>query len=256
MRDPSCVVVTGASSGLGEVLALAYAAPGKLLALTGRNRERLDHVATSCRAKGAETIADIVDVRDAEAMATWLNEVNAYRPIDLVIANAGVSPGTSGMTEHSDQVRAIFEINLGGVVNTVQPAIELMKANPTSARPRGQIAIMASMAAYVGFPGAAAYSATKGAVRIWGEALRAELHGDGIEVTVIAPGYVRSRITDHNTYRMPMFMEADRAARIMMRGLARNKPVVAFPLPIYAAVRLLAMLPRRLTDPLFRRATR
>jgi short-subunit dehydrogenase len=112
---------------------------------------------------------------------------------------------------------------------------------------------MSSLAAFRGFPGAPAYCASKAAVRIWGEALRGHLAGDGIAVSVICPGYVKTPLTDVNKFPMPMLMDSARAARIVRRGLARNRARIAFPWPMYALVRLVAALPPGLIDPLLRR---
>jgi len=135
-----------------------------------------------------------------------------------------------------------------GVINTVMPAVERMRP-----RGHGQVAVMASLAAFRGFPGAPAYCASKAAVRVWGEALRGHLHGAGIGVSVICPGYVRSPMTAPNDFPMPLLMDAERAARIIRHGLERNRARIAFPWRLYAAVRLLCTLPAGLTDPVLRR---
>ncbi len=247
LTPPSSTLITGGSSGIGAALARAYAAPGVNLALTGRNAQRLEQVAADCRNVGATVRSRALDVLERERLATWMLEVDAAAPLDLVVANAGVSAGTGGGGEDETQVRRILEINVDGVVNTVMPAIELMRP-----RRRGQIAIMASLAAFRGFPGAPAYCASKAAVRVWGEALRGHLHRDGIGVSVICPGYIKTPMTDVNRFRMPMLMEADEAARIIHGGLARNKARIAFPWPMYAMVRLISALPPAVIDPLLR----
>ncbi|MEX2201539.1 MAG: SDR family NAD(P)-dependent oxidoreductase [Dongiaceae bacterium] len=248
MRHPQSILITGASSGIGAALALAYAAAGVRLVLTGRDRTRLDDVAEQCRVRGAIVDARCVDVVDRPAMAALVADCDSVTPLDLVIANAGVSAGTLGGPEQGEQVRAMFAINVDGVVNTVQPAIEAMLRHG-----RGQIAIMSSLAALRGFPGAPTYSASKAAVKIWGEALRGALHDRGIEVTVICPGYIRTAMTAQNDFPMPLLMPADRAAAIVVRGLARNRARIAFPWLLYAVVSLLAWLPPALIDPLLRR---
>lgn len=247
-RDPQHVLITGASSGLGAALALAYAAPGVRLALGGRDAERLETVAEGCRAAGAEVSAARVEITDAAATAAWIEAEDAARPLDLVVANAGVSAGTGGEGESAAQARRIFAVNGDGVVNTVLPALARMRP-----RRRGQIAIMSSLAAFRGFPGAPAYCASKAMVRVWGEALRGELAAEGIGVTVICPGYVDTPMTRVNRFPMPLLMSAERAAAICRRGLARNRARIAFPFPTYFAAWLLGVLPPGLTDPLLRR---
>ena len=254
MRDPRSILITGGSSGLGEALALAYAAPGVYLALTGRDPARTEAVAAACRHKGAEVLAATVDATDAAAMADFVARAHAQRPLDLVIANAGISGGSGSSGEDAEQTRRILTVNVDGVVNTIMPAVERMRTKPRAGRaPRGQVAIMASLAGFRGFPGAPAYCASKAAVKVWGESLRGELWGQGIEVSVICPGYVRTAMTADNKFRMPLLMDAERAVRIIRRGLAANRGRIAFPWRIYAMVWLVSCLPPALLDPLFRR---
>ncbi|MGQ9368908.1 SDR family NAD(P)-dependent oxidoreductase [Azospirillum sp. A39] len=249
MRDPRTIVITGASSGIGEALALAYAGPGVTLGLTGRDAERLADIARLCRDRGAAVDAATLDACDGPAMAAWLTALDGRSAVDLVIANAGVSAGTGRDGETEEQARRIFAVNLDGVMNSVFPLLPAMRA-----RRRGQVALMASLAGFRGFPGAPAYCASKAAVRVWGEALRGDLARDGIGVSVICPGFVRSRMTARNPFPMPFLMDAGRAAAIVRRGLERGRPRIAFPGPMVAAVWLLAALPPRWTDPLLRLA--
>ncbi len=248
MKHPKSIVITGGSSGIGEALALDYAAPGVFLALTGRNAERLAEVAGRCRSAGAEVATAVLDVRDREALAGWLAELDRSHPLDLVIANAGVSAGTGTFGETAAQTRDILAVNLDGVVNTALAAAELMRP-----RGRGQVAIMSSLAAFRGFPGAPAYCASKAAVRVWGEALRGMVHAQGQRVSVICPGYVKSRMTAVNDFPMPFLMEAGKAARVIRRGLAADKARIVFPRRLFAVVWLLSLLPPAWTDPLLRR---
>lgn len=250
MRNPKSILVTGASSGIGAALAREYAAPGTRLVLGGRDVRRLDRVAADCRRRGAETEASPVDVTDASFTADWIERADDIRPLDLVIANAGISSGTFGGDASLAQTRAIFATNVDGLVNTVHPAAGRMQS-----RGRGQIAIMSSLSGFRGLPTAPAYAASKAAARSYGEALRGSLHHHGVGVSVVCPGFVRTPMTDVNDFAMPMLMEAERAARIIRRGLARNRARIAFPLRLYALVWLLGALPPSWTDPLLRRIT-
>jgi short-subunit dehydrogenase len=246
--SPRSILLTGASSGIGRALAIASAAPGVTLALSGRDPARLAMVADDCRAKGAVVEVRSVDVTDREAMAAWIAQAEERAPLDLVIANAGISAGTGGGGETGDQTRRIFAVNVDGVINTVLPALPAMRA-----RRRGQVAIMSSLAGFVGFGGAPAYCASKAAVRVWGEALGGWLAAEGIAVSVICPGFVDSPMTAVNTFPMPLKMDADRAASIILRGLAGQRPRIAFPWPMLAMVRLIAALPSGLQAMVSRR---
>lgn len=250
--EPTSILITGASSGLGAALAGAYAAPGVHLALGGRDQSRLDGVARLCRAAGAEVEATGLDICERAAVADWVAASDARRPLDLVIANAGVSGGTGGTGgETPEQVRRIFQINVDGVMNTVLPAIA-----PMVERRRGQIALMASLAGYRGLPGAPAYCASKAAVKVFGEGLRGQLTGKGIGVSVICPGYVDTPMTQRNRFPMPFLMDAPKAARLIKRKLARNKARIAFPWPMATLVWLLQAMPPGAIDRLLARLPR
>ena len=253
MADPNAILITGASSGLGAALADEYAAPGVRLFLSGRSAERLEAVAQRARAQGADCEIAVVDVCDAAAVKAWVEACDDAAPLDLVIANAGISAGTAGRdgAEPGEQVRAVFATNVDGVLNTILPAIERMEA-----RGHGQLALVASLAGYRGVPGAPSYCASKAAVKVLGEGLRGSLHGKGLKVSVICPGYVRTPMTDVNDFPMPLIMDADRAARIIRRGLVAGKGRVAFPFPTYAISWLLGVLPPGLVDMILARAPR
>ena len=241
MKSPRSILITGASSGIGAALARAYAGPGVNLALSGRNEGRLDKVAGACRKRGAEAEARLIDVTDGPAMVRWMAAVDDGHPLDLVIANAGISGA-------EERAREIFAVNLAGVLNTVLPAIPPMKG-----RGRGQIAIMSSIAAIRGLPSAPAYAASKAAVKAYGEGLRGSLAADGVRVTVICPGFVKSPMTASNRFPMPFLMEAEKAAGIIRRGLAREAPLIAFPWPLVWGMRLASALPSRIADSLLGR---
>jgi len=253
MTSPTSILITGASSGLGAALAEAYAEPGRRLFLSGRDAERLSTVAERCRTLGAACETAVVDVRDAAATGAWVEASDDAAPLDLVIANAGISAGTAGRdgAEPADQIRAVFATNLDGVLNTVLPAIARMEA-----RGRGQAALISSLAGYRGIPGAPSYCASKAAVKVFGEALRGSLHAKGVKVSVVCPGYVRTPMTAVNDFPMPFLMDGARAARIIRHGLAANRARISFPWPMAMAVWLLQTLPPGLIDPLLRRLPR
>ncbi|MCH8112651.1 MAG: SDR family NAD(P)-dependent oxidoreductase [Proteobacteria bacterium] len=247
MRSPKTILITGGSSGIGEALALEYAASGIRLALTGRDSARLEAVAGACRAKGAEVVAGLVDVRDAAAMRRWIEAEDDKTPFDLVIANAGVSREGLQNLDQEARLRHVYATNVEGVFNTVIPALDRMRA-----RRRGQVAIMSSLSSFRGMPGRVAYSSGKAAIRAYGEGLRGEVEAEGLEVSVICPGYVRRRLPEQRRFRKPFLMDAERAAKIIRRGLARNAQRIAFPFPAYFFMWLAAAMPAFIGDRMIR----
>ncbi len=235
-------LITGASSGIGEALALACAARGDTLFLCGRDKPRLDDVVRRCRALNAPTYGAVVDVTDRDATAAWLQACEAIAPIERVFSNAGVGTGV----ETADHVRRTFDINVGGNLNVVLPTLDIFRARrPGTTR---QILITASIAGYGPLKSCPSYSATKSCMKTWGLALRGMLAPEGIKVNVICPGFVRSRITDRNTCPMPFFMEADQAARIILKRADKNVGLIAFPWPMRLATWWLSTLPFRLNE--------
>lgn len=242
------ILITGASSGIGAALAEAYASPGTTLLLTARNKERLEEVAARCRAKGATVYRECIDVTDKAALAEWITRMDEATPIDLVIANAGISTGSLGGGERLEAAEQVFKVNVDGVVNTIHPLIPRM-----SARGRGHIAIMSSLAGICALPSAPAYSASKAAVRMYGDALRGKLKSKNIHVSVICPGWISTPLTDKNDFKMPFIMSVERAAHIILRNLEQKKIRVAFPKRLYFPLCVLAFFPVFVSDAVFAR---
>lgn len=255
------ILITGASSGIGEYLARAYAAPDVRLALTGRDAGRLEAVAEICRAKGAAVECHLTPVTDAAAMRALILDFAARGRLDLVLANAGISGGFKDWSGFDAHVREVAAVNIDGVMNTVNPAIEAMLGqapDPLKGQIgmplRGQIGVVASLAGFLPLPGASIYSASKAFARVYAEALRGQLAPEGIAMSAICPGFVVSRMTAKNRFPMPFLMETEAAARRIQQGLAENRARIAFPWPMLAVMRLLESLPYPLTSWLLNRA--
>lgn len=246
MNSPSHILITGASGGIGAALAKRYAAPGVRLSLTARNREGLDHVVQLCRARGAETDAGVCDVRNAESLRAFIETVDGQQPIAMVIANAGVGGefvivGSAG--ESAEVAREIFETNVMGVANTLTPLLPRFLA-----RREGHVVIMSSLAAFIGLPDAPVYSASKAAVRIYGQALQRLLSPNNVRVTVICPGFVDTAMSAGLPGPRPFLWSADRAANKIAAGLARGAREICFPWPLSTLSRIGAMLPQAFVD--------
>ena len=236
------ILITGASSCIGEALAIHYASHGvQNLFLCGRNVERLDAVAAECRKYQTRVYTQILDVTDREAVKLWIEKCEKTAPLNLVFANAGVAT----LQETDENIYNTFNINLFGVLNTVLPAVELFKQRKDTNK---TIAITSSIAGYHGLMTCPSYSASKAAVKAWGEAQRLALRPYNINVSVICPGFIRSRITDKNTCPMPFFMEAPKAAKIIAERIEKNVGLIAFPWPMRLASWFGSVLPARVSE--------
>ena len=244
MKKNKTILITGASSGIGKALAALYAAPEITLYLAGRNAARLGEIANLCRQKDATVETTTISVTDRSAFAEKILAWDRQSPIDIVIANAGVSGGTSMDAKQTEaQLREIVDTNINGTFNTVNPLIPYMQE-----RKAGQIVLMSSMAGFRGMPNAPAYSTSKVAVRAYGDALRPLLKKDGISVSIIFPGFVRTPLTNVNTFPMPFLMEVDKAAEIIKHGIDGKKAAIAFPWPMHIFCWLLGAMPRCMSD--------
>lgn len=255
VRSPSSVLITGASSGIGEAIAVECAKRGvRNIFFCGRDAGRVAGVVKKCEEAAlahaglcdASVEGEVLDVTDASAVRAWIEKCNSRAPLELVFANAGIGTGV----ESEENVRRTFATNIGGCLNVVLPAIDVFRGNLAAGAGsvRRQIVLTASIAGYAPLSTCPSYAATKAAVKSWGLSLRGMLKREGIQVSVLCPGFIRSRITDRNTCPMPFFMEADRAAGVILDRVDGNVGLIAFPWPMRFGVWLMSVLPWRISE--------
>ena len=244
------VFITGASSGLGEALARRYAGPRSALGLAARRRDALETLAASLPGKAA---VYPLDVSDAPAVERAAGDFAArFRAPDLVIANAGISIGTHGDDSLDiGTLRRVLEVNVTGLAATLAAFAPAMRAAGS-----GTLCGIASVAGLRGLPGAGAYSASKAAAIGWLESLRTELHGSGVSVVTICPGYIDTPMTRVNQYRMPFLLSADEAARRIARAIRARRRLAVIPWQMALIAPLLRAMPAWLYDRLAARAPR
>jgi short-subunit dehydrogenase len=241
------VWLIGASSGIGEALALALAARGACIAISGRHASSLDNVARQCG--GAEVLT--LDISDPVSVTqAWQTLSERWGGCDVVIMLAGTYVPTGVADLNPARVDATLATNLGGIMSGVAAiAPALLRQG------YGHIAMVSSVAGYSGLPRACLYGATKAGLINFAESLYLELHPRGVNVHLINPGFVRTRLTAVNDFKMPALIEPDAAARAIIAGFARGDFEIHFPRRFTRVLKLLRLLPYRLYFPLVRRLT-
>jgi hypothetical protein len=227
------VVITGASSGIGEALARHYAGESSVLGLISRRPP-----AAGLPGKVIHYPADVTDVSALQRIAA------DFGTPDLVIANAGVGVGTHGEDiADVEKLRRVLDINVAGLAATLAAFAPGMRRAG-----RGTLAGIASVAGFRGLAGNGAYCASKAAAITWMESLRAELHGSGVSVVCVCPGYIDTPMTRVNRFRMPFLLPADEAARRIARVIAAKRRLAVIPWQMAAASVLLRLMPGWLYD--------
>jgi short-subunit dehydrogenase len=239
------VLITGASTGIGLALARELARRGSSLALLARRADLLEGLAAELEAKGTRAVAIACDVSDRDAVHAAVRQATSALggPIDLAIANAGVSIPTHSTKFKLDDAEQIIRVNVLGMMYLFDAVIPSMVE-----RRSGHFVGVASIAGLRGLPTAAPYSASKAAMQAFLEAVRIELAPYGVHVTTVNPGFVATPMTDKNRFRMPFLMQPDEAAVVIADGIERQARVVEFPRPMSLLMRTVRHLPDALYD--------
>ena len=239
------VFLTGASSGIGEALAIALAKKGAVVGLLARRSELLQELAMKCDAVGGKGRAFAADVRDAQAVAdAAMRFRDEFDRIDVMIANAGVS-GKSKETREllPSAVREVIDINMMGAVNAVHAVLPQMLE-----RGSGHLVAVSSLAGFRGLPRSAAYSASKAAMTAYFESVRLDVAHQGIDVTIIQPGFIRTPLTAGREAKMPFLMYLDDSIPHFIKAIEKRKRFAAFPWQLATIVRLGRTMPAWLYD--------
>ena len=238
------VVITGASSGIGAALARHYAGQATALGLISRRK---------VESLGRQSVSYPVDVTDQPALTAAAQDfIRRFGPPDLVIANAGIASGTSGAdSQDVAKLRRTLDVNVAGLAATLAAFAPAMREAG-----RGTLAGIASVAGFRGLAGNGAYCASKSAAITWLESLRAELHGSGVSVVCVCPGYIDTPMTRVNRFRMPFLLTADEAAQRIARAIAARRRLAVVPWQMALVSVLLRAMPGWLYDRIASRAPR
>jgi len=233
-------LITGASSGIGVKLAERLAARGYETWVAARRKDALDQVVAAIGGQGGRAHAFVLDVsqpeRAEEQVAELDREVGGF---DLVVANAGIGESAISVSELTlATARRILETNLMGALATILPPMRSMVA-----RGSGHIVGVSSLAAEIAMPVAAAYGTSKAALSFFLASAALDLEPRGVAVTDVHPGFVRTPLTAKNAFKMPFMVEADKAAKIIDRGIQKKKRIVRFPFALTSAISGSSLLP-------------
>ncbi|MDJ0970827.1 MAG: SDR family NAD(P)-dependent oxidoreductase [Kiloniellales bacterium] len=243
------VWITGASSGLGRALALKMAAEGWQVAISARGEDQLQAVAALASAFPGRVELYPLDVTvKADVQETFSRMLEGFGLPDLVILNAGTHKPTPAASLDAEDFRQLVDLNLMGTVHCLEAILP-----PLRKRGNGQVAIVASLAGYVGLPLAGAYGMTKAGLINLAEALEPELRADGITLQIVNPGFVRTPLTDRNAFHMPFLMEVEAAAEAFYRGLQSGAFEIIFPRRFAYLLKFLRILPYPLALTMTRR---
>ena len=249
--DTGCAWITGASSGIGRAVALRLARDGKVVAASARRAEVLEELAREADGLPGRIVAAPCDVTDSAEVARTVARLEAdHGGIDLAILNAGLYMPDRAENLDAEKFRAQVALNVLGTVDCLQA---LMPG--WIERKRGHLVVVSSVAGYRGLPSSLAYGATKAALINLCEGLKFDFDRLGLKIQLVNPGFVRTPLTDKNTFPMPFLMEVDDAADRLVDGLRGTGFEITFPRRFAYGLKLLRCLPYRLYFPLVRRAT-
>ncbi len=240
--DLKSLLITGAASGLGRALAVACSSSGGTLHLGDLNIDGLAETARLCRVSGANVTTRVQDVTDAPAMDSWIKSCGS---LNLVLGCAGIQfTSLYGRAESAEQTRTTIEVNLLGAINTALPALDVISAQPADPKGiKGRIALIASLGAFVSVPGSSAYCASKAGIDNWTVGRSALARQEGVYLTSVCPGYIRTPLTNLNEFPLRGLMEPDYAAGVILRRLEKTPVRLAFPWNMVLGARIGGMLP-------------
>ncbi|HLA96198.1 MAG TPA: SDR family NAD(P)-dependent oxidoreductase [Pyrinomonadaceae bacterium] len=239
------VFLTGASSGIGEGIALALAKRGATLGLVARRQDMLENLAARCNSTGGTARVFAVDVSDADAVANAASGMRKeFGRIDILIANAGIGGNDDETRSYGPEaVKKVIDINLLGAVNAIHAVVPDMIE-----RRSGHLVAVSSLAGFRGLPKSAAYSASKAGMTAFFESVRLDVADRGVNVTIIQPGFIKTPLTSGRENKMPFLMELDDAIPHFIRAIEKRKKFAAFPWQLATIVRAGKFMPAWLYD--------
>ena len=223
------ILITGATSGIGKQLALDYKDQGHQVWALGRNEKALQEL----QARGMQT--GQLDLTNSDQSLEWFDKLSH---IDLAILNAGNCEYIDLPNFDSGSVQRVMRANVDSLAISIEGVLPLLRKSGS-----GHLAIVGSSAAYIPLPRAEAYGASKAAVAYMANSLRIDLKREGIPVSLICPGFVKTPLTDLNDFDMPFRVSTKEASTAIWEGLKKGKAEIHFPKRFTLFIKLLSLLP-------------
>lgn len=234
------ILITGASSGIGEALARLYATKDNELFLLARREERLQELQNELAPLTKKTEIIVCDVTDFDKLQRKMREL---LDVDMVVLNAGVSLGHSFEITPFAEFKKLYDINVlsnHAILEVLLPKFLEKKS--------GKIVFISSLASLLSMPSSKVYSSSKRALNAYAEGLRYKYKNDGIKVINILPGFIKSEMTDKNSFKMPFLLSTEAGAKRIYDAIEKEKRFYPFPLRFYSIIKLLNLLPQFLRD--------
>jgi NADP-dependent 3-hydroxy acid dehydrogenase YdfG len=239
------VLLTGASSGIGEALALEMAKRGAILGLLARRESLLRALVAKCERLGTAAREFPCDITDEIAVSDAAEKLkNEFGKIDILIANAGIGGGAKHAKDlKPSDFRRVIDTNLVGAMNSVSAVLPFMLEKGS-----GQLVAISSLAGSRGLPKSAAYCASKAGMTAYFESVRLDVKHKGVAVTIIQPGFIKTPLTSGRTNKMPFLMELHESIPYFLRAIEKRKKFAAFPWQLATIVRAGRCFPAWLYD--------
>ena len=233
-------LIIGGTFGIGYELSKIYLKKSKNLIILGRNDEKLDEISKEFSNSQTNVITKKLDVTSIEQCKQILTSIiDELGSLDLIIYSSGFYKPNNTFDVDLDLYRKTIEVNFMGLINVMSVILPFLKQQQ-----KGHIAMISSLAGFFGLPNSSGYGPSKAAMMNYSESIYNDCKKNNIHVSIINPGFIKTRLTEQNKFKMPFLMSAEEAAKIIYNGLEKKKYDITFPFMMSLIFKTLKILPK------------